>query len=423
MQGGFKGTLSEGARVGLIWIFSGTLKEAVKLLKREVEHWRILVQNIGGLFRAWSLSWSMQLEMAPKSARNVADKTESVRQARMVKEGSDGHFAGKRALGGLTKAGCKINAGAVRDCKDQLRGAQPDNKPRDKLQSKTQPSITDFLTYEDPGAILKDPAIPTEVSGGASSGELGLCMDAKLGENSLGSKNPQDYGEGLMSEVKRPEKKIRLSDHLIAHNNIQEQERAKETQSLIEGCPESCVKKRTAQERTGPAAGEDVDKNWSSEIEKVEYDGRNGDWLKDGGDKFYSLMEESEAASSGYDLNEEGSSSSSESGSLAESLSPVAGPTLRPQHRHHKHIKSRTGSVGITDSPAAMLKWDYSGIRLSQSERALQVLSDMALTLNLTASENCPDEQANNMASSDTKMLQLIYGTVRELQTETQTEN
>ncbi|KAJ1199011.1 hypothetical protein NDU88_002849 [Pleurodeles waltl] len=248
-------------------------------------------------------------------------------------------------------------------------------------------------------------------------------MNAKLGKNSLGSKNPQDCGEGLMSEVKRAEQKIRRSDHFIAHNNIQEQERAKETQRLIEGRPESCVKKRTVQERIGAAAGEDVDTNLSLEIEKVEYDGRNGNWLKDGGDKFYSLMEESEAVSSGYDLNKEGGSSLSEAESLTESLSPVVGPTVQPQRRHHKCIKSRTGSVGVTDSPAATLKWDYSGIRLSQSERSLQSPSNTAFTLNLTVSENCPDEQANNMANSDTKMFQLIYGNMRELQTETQAEN
>ncbi|KAJ1209818.1 hypothetical protein NDU88_005190 [Pleurodeles waltl] len=75
------------------------------------------------------------------------------------------------------------------------------------------------------------------------------------------------------------------------------------------------------------------------------------------------------------------------------------------------------------NSHAATLKRDYSGIRLSHSEKALQAPSDTALTLNLTANENCPGEQVNNMASSDTKILQLIYGTVRELQTETQAEN
>ncbi|KAJ1148876.1 hypothetical protein NDU88_001700 [Pleurodeles waltl] len=184
--------------------------------------------------------------MAPKSARNVADKTESVRQTRMAKEGSDGHSTGKLALGGLTKADCKINAGVVRDGKDQLRGTQPDNKPRDKLQSKTQPSTTDFLAYEEAG----------------------------------------------------PEK--------------------------------------VAQERTGAATGEDVDRNRSSEIEKVEYDGRKGEWLKDGGDKFCSLTEESEAASSGYDLNEEDGSGSSEAESLAESMSHV----VDPQCGHNAGITS-----------------------------------------------------------------------------------
>ncbi|KAJ1169595.1 hypothetical protein NDU88_001486 [Pleurodeles waltl] len=215
--------------------------------------------------------------MAPKSVRSVTDKTESVRQARLAKEGSDGHPTGKQALGGSTKIGCKINAWAVRDGKDQLRGVLPDNKPKDKLQSKTQPSITDFLAYEDSGLIPKDQPILMEASGGVRSVELGLCMETKPGENSLNSKNPQDCGEGQMNEAKWLDQKARWSEHLIAHNSIQEQKRAKETQSLIEGCPESCVKKRTAQEKTEAVIGGDVDRNRLSETGKAEYDGRNGE--------------------------------------------------------------------------------------------------------------------------------------------------
>ncbi|KAJ1209817.1 hypothetical protein NDU88_005189 [Pleurodeles waltl] len=187
--------------------------------------------------------------MAPKSLRSGTDKTESVRKARLAKEGGDGHSTGKWALGGSTKIGCKINAGAVRDGKDQLRDVQPDNKLKDKLQSKTQPSITDFLAYEDLGPIPKDPPMLMEASGGTSNVELGLCMDMKPGENSLNSKNPQDCGEGL-----------------------------------IEGCPESCVKKRMAQEKTEAVIGADADRNQLSETEKAEYDRRNGEWLKEGGD-------------------------------------------------------------------------------------------------------------------------------------------
>ncbi|KAJ1090872.1 hypothetical protein NDU88_004000 [Pleurodeles waltl] len=190
-------------------------------------------------------------------------------KARLAKEGSDGHATGKRALGGSTKIGCKINSGAVRDGKDQLRGNQPDNKPKDELQSKTQPNIMDFLAYKDSGPIPKDPAILLEASGGASSVEPGLCMEMKPGENSLNSKNPQDCGEGQMNEAKRPDQKAKWSDHLMAHNDIQEQERAKETQSLIEGCPESCVKKRTAQEKTEAVIGGDADRNRLLETEKA----------------------------------------------------------------------------------------------------------------------------------------------------------
>ncbi|KAJ1214365.1 hypothetical protein NDU88_001984 [Pleurodeles waltl] len=207
--------------------------------------------------------------MAPKSARNVTDKNES---AHLAKKGSDGHPIGKRALGGSTKIGCKTNAGAVRDGRDQSRGSQPNNKPKDKPQNKIQPSITDFLAYEDSGPLPKDPPILMEASGEASSVELGACMELKPGENSLNSKNPQDCGEGQMNEAKRPDQKARWFDHLMAHSNIQEQERAKETQSLTEGCLEACVKKRTAQEKTEAVMGGDADRKRLSETEKAEYD-------------------------------------------------------------------------------------------------------------------------------------------------------
>ncbi|KAJ1108381.1 hypothetical protein NDU88_005757 [Pleurodeles waltl] len=225
-----------------------------------------------------------------------------------------------------------------------------------------------------------------------------------------------------MNEAKRLDQKARWSDHLMAHSNLQEQERTKETQSLIEGCPEPCVKERTAQEKIEAVMGVVADRNQLLETEKVEYDGRNGEWLKEGGDKFYSLTE-SETASSGYDLNDEEGSGSSETESLVERMSPVVGPTVRPQCHHYKRIKSRTISGGVMDSPAATLKWDYSGIRMSHSEKIPQAPSDTALTSNLIINENCLGVLVNNLASSDTKMLQLIYGTVRELQNETQAEN
>ncbi|KAJ1151576.1 hypothetical protein NDU88_004356 [Pleurodeles waltl] len=175
-------------------------------------------------------------------------------------------------------------------------------------------------------------------------------------------------------------------------------------------------------EKERTTAGEDVAKDWAFETRKAENDGKNIDCSKDGGDKFYSLTEESKAVSSGCDLSEEDGSVSS----AAESLSSAVGPTVRAQRRHCKRIKSRTGSAVVRDSPegcAATLMWDYSGIRLSQSRKDPKVPKDTALIPNSIASENCPGKQINNMASADTKMLHLIYGTVRELPTESRAES
>ncbi|KAJ1172599.1 hypothetical protein NDU88_004444 [Pleurodeles waltl] len=158
----------------------------------------------------------------------------------------------------------------------------------------------------------------------------------------------KDCGEGHIDKAKNLEWQTRQSDNLTAHNNTQEQEeRAKETHNLVKECPESSGRKGIVREETRIATGEDVNKDWTFETGKAENDGRTIDWSKDGGDTFYSLTEKSEAASSGYDLNEEDGSSSSE----AESLSPAVGPTVRPQRRHSKRIMSRTGSAGIADSP------------------------------------------------------------------------
>ncbi|KAJ1148961.1 hypothetical protein NDU88_001785 [Pleurodeles waltl] len=316
--------------------------------------------------------------MVPKNVRNAADKPESARQARMAKEGSDSHLAGKRFTGGSIKIGCK----------------------------------------DVPTTIEEAPA-----GGGTSRGEKDLCVDIRLAEGSLDSKKPQDCGEGQADEAKNLDRQVMQSENPIVLNCTQEQEeRAKDTCNLVKECPEFCCRKGIVQEKTRTTTGEDADKDWAFETRKAENDGRNIYWSKDGGDKFYSLTEESEADSSGYDLNEEDGSGSSE----AESLSSAVGPTVWPQHRHRKHIMSRTGSAGIADSPkgcAATLKWDYSGIRLSQSKKDPKTPKDTVLTLNLIVGENCSGEQINNMASTDTKMLQLIFRTVRELQTKTQAES
>ncbi|KAJ1156173.1 hypothetical protein NDU88_008897 [Pleurodeles waltl] len=134
-------------------------------------------------------------------------------------------------------------------------------------------------------------------------------------------------------------------------------------------------------------------------------------------DKFYSLTEDSEAISSGCNQSVEEGSTSSES----ESVSSVAGPKVQPQRRHRRSIKSRSGSTGgaeLSGQSARALKWDYSGTRST----GLEKVSKFDL---LPKADGVEDGQvpSTNATSTDTKMLQMIYDTIRELQIETRPES
>ncbi|KAJ1199409.1 hypothetical protein NDU88_003245 [Pleurodeles waltl] len=88
------------------------------------------------------------------------------------------------------------------------------------------------------------------------------------------------------------------------------------------------------------------------------------DWSKDGGDKLYSLTEDSDTTSSGCNQSETGGSTSSESGSV----SSIAESTVRQQGRQHKGLKTWVGLSGGTELSAQSsktLKWDYSGTNLT----------------------------------------------------------
>ncbi|KAJ1091143.1 hypothetical protein NDU88_004270 [Pleurodeles waltl] len=143
------------------------------------------------------------------------------------------------------------------------------------------------------------------------------------------------------------------------------------------------------------------------------------DWAKDGGDEFYSLTEESDITSSEHNPNETGSSISSEMGDISSSKEP----TVRQQQRHRRHTKVRSGpSEGIKSSMFAdckTLKWDYSGIRLT----------DIPIANGQQMANNNPEGNAGGPASStciasgESGMLQSIYNSIKELQTETRIEN
>ncbi|KAJ1199348.1 hypothetical protein NDU88_003185, partial [Pleurodeles waltl] len=103
-------------------------------------------------------------------------------------------------------------------------------------------------------------------------------------------------------------------------------------------------------------------KGWEKITKK---DLKTSDWAKDSSDKFYSLTEESDVSSGEHSFSETGSSETSETGNKSSNNQP----TVRQLRRHRKCTKvrpdSQEGFKFSASTGSRTLKWDYSGIRLT----------------------------------------------------------
>ncbi|KAJ1108425.1 hypothetical protein NDU88_005801 [Pleurodeles waltl] len=145
------------------------------------------------------------------------------------------------------------------------------------------------------------------------------------------------------------------------------------------------------------------------------------DWAKDTGDKLYSLTEESDFSSADeHSPSESGGSISSERGNASSSNEP----TVRQRRQQRKCTKARSGSQEGTEFSASSgsktLKWDYSSINLIDVTRTtdMSAMDGQQLVNNNrgTKSDICA-------ASTDSGMLQSIFNSIKEFQTETQIES
>ncbi|KAJ1172401.1 hypothetical protein NDU88_004248 [Pleurodeles waltl] len=158
-------------------------------------------------------------------------------------------------------------------------------------------------------------------------------------------------------------------------------------------------------------------KNLEVEAGKIGRRKKVPDWSKDGGDKFYSLTEDSEVISSGCNQSATDGSISSES----ESASSAAEATVRQQRRLRRCSKSRAGLTGgavLPGQSTKTLQWDYLGTRLTGSGK-------IPMTDSLPNADRSTDCQplSTSATSTDSEMLQIIYDLIKELQTETRAES
>ncbi|KAJ1188887.1 hypothetical protein NDU88_005643 [Pleurodeles waltl] len=143
------------------------------------------------------------------------------------------------------------------------------------------------------------------------------------------------------------------------------------------------------------------------------------DWGKDNSDKFYSLTEESDLSSGDHSLGGSDDSETSE----AENKSSSNEPTVRQLRRHRKSVKARPCSQGSPENPTSTgsrtLKWDYSGIGLADSSSII----NQGLANGNKETDTGPPTYNSSVMGAEAGMLQSIYSSIKELQTETRIES
>ncbi|KAJ1176993.1 hypothetical protein NDU88_002260 [Pleurodeles waltl] len=142
------------------------------------------------------------------------------------------------------------------------------------------------------------------------------------------------------------------------------------------------------------------------------------DWGKDSSDKCYSLTEESDLSSVDRSFSESEERETSEAGNK----SPSNELTVR-QHRQWKPVKIRPGSQEGFENATFMsgrtLKWDYSGIGLADTPT---IGNQGPVNGKIETDTGAP---AGNAYATGTEagILQSIYSSIKELQTETRIES
>ncbi|KAJ1151523.1 hypothetical protein NDU88_004303 [Pleurodeles waltl] len=148
-------------------------------------------------------------------------------------------------------------------------------------------------------------------------------------------------------------------------------------------------------------------------------DPQSVEWGRDNSDKFYSLTEESDLSSGDHSL---GGSEDSETSETEDKTSSNE-PTVQQLRRHRKSVKTRSCSQGSPRNPPSTgsrtLKWDYSGIGLADSSS----ITNQGPANGNKETDIGPPTYSPSAIGAEAGMLQSIYSSIKELQTETRIES
>ncbi|KAJ1194071.1 hypothetical protein NDU88_003366 [Pleurodeles waltl] len=355
------------------------------------------------------LSHVVKTNMAPKTIRNLGDKSEGVKMTRVGRDKGETAGVNKRLMSITGKAAGKNTLGLMKDAKMSDSTTPPSEI---KSKGKSQSTITTFLTggAQDSLSVHITPSSESNVLGKEpilpSTSDKRLCIENK----ELFIKTTQDTEN--LSEIEDSNRETSEKALGLPGSRQPQTQRLDPIEQL------ECQSKEGTASMSGPTVEKDnlhnplgSPKRWDKITGK---DHQLMEWGKDSSDKFYFLTEESDLSSVDRSFSESEESKTSEAGNK----SPNNELTVR-QHRQRKPVKIRPGSQEGFENATSMggrtLKWDYSGIGLADTP----TISNQGPVNGKMETDTGPPAGNAYATGTEAGILQSIYSSIKELQTET----
>ncbi|KAJ1209552.1 hypothetical protein NDU88_004926 [Pleurodeles waltl] len=380
------------SRLNRVWSKDFELSRVMlrSVIERTISEVLIAVAGVTRFIRL--LSYAVKTNMAPKTIRNLGDKSGGAKTTRIGKDKGEAAGANKRLTSITGKAAGSNVSGSLRDAKTGDSNTPPsETRPTGKKLS----TITAFLASGVQNSLPAHttPPLENKLSGVATPLPC-AGIEAEDSNKEISEKIP-----GLSGPRQPQRQQFDQNEELELQN------------------------KEGAMKASGPALERDDltiplgnGKQWDKVVGK---DPQLMDWGKDCSDKFYSLTEESDLSSVGHSFSESEGSETSE----ADNKSPSNELPVR-QYRQRKMVRIRPGSQEGVENAASVsgrtLKWDYSGIGLIDIPTSGSQGLDNEKT-EIGASAGSPGN-ASTMGT-EAGILQSIYNSIKELQTETRIES
>ncbi|KAJ1089287.1 hypothetical protein NDU88_002438 [Pleurodeles waltl] len=342
--------------------------------------------------------------MAPKVNRNLGDKSEGAKISRTGRGKGESAGLNKRLTSTTGKAGGENTSGLMKDAKMSAKMSDSATSLLEsKLKGKNQSTIMAFLAGGVQDASTTNAITPPENNW---SGKGSIPLELSIGNQDHCDKPIESPSENQDISRETVGKVLSLPGN--GQLQIQQTDQSEQVDHQNKGKIGS-PSGYTAEEND-PINPLGSPKKWDKIM-----GGKNLqliDWGRDSSDKFYSLTEESDLGSADCSFSETDESETSEMGNK----SPSGEHTVR-KARQRKFVKSRSGLQEGSESTASMsgrtLRWDYSGIGLADTPTG----GNQSPAKDKNGSDNA------HMMGTEAGILQSIYSSIKELQTETRIES